>query len=235
MATWIATVTSLLVLGLVMGFSPTLYGICLAYLVQGAPGRRAVAWISLGLAIGCTLLFIVYQFVDGTIVSTYLSSGVRAIVMQRWVDLVAGVLLLLAAGLLSWRARRGPTAPRPKPDRRHRPDDSSPRTAAALGFANAFMGSSGFATMYVVARVVSVVGPDLALRALAYLTFIPTLVGPYLILAWSWNRWPRMATAITRAYDLVVHHDYHKLVIIGLLVGGVLFIGLGVKGFLDPA
>mgnify|MGYP000852410803 FL=1 len=59
MATWIATVTSLLVLGLVMGFSPTLYGICLAYLVQGAPGRRAVAWISLGLAIGCTLLFIV--------------------------------------------------------------------------------------------------------------------------------------------------------------------------------
>lgn len=149
-----------------------------------------MAWISLGLAIGCTLLFIVYQFVDGAIVSTYLSSGVRAIVMQRWVDLVAGVLLLLAAGLLSWRARRGPTAPRPKPDRRHRPDDSSPRTAAALGFANAFMGSSGFATMYVVARVVSVVGPDLALRALVYLTFIPTLVGPYLILAWSWNRWP---------------------------------------------
>ena len=70
---------------------------------------------------------------------------------------------------------------------------------------------------------------------MAYLTFIPTLVGPYLILAWSWNRWPRMAASITRVYDLVVHRDYHRLVIIGLVAGGVLFLGLGIKGFVDLA
>ncbi len=242
MSTWVVVVVAVPLLGLVMGFSPTLYGICFLYLVKGAPGRRAVVWVSAGLALGCTLLFGLYQFADASVISTYLTSHVRQFVVQRYVDLAAGVLLLASAALLAARSHKDRTskvnipssgdgeAAADKSSRDH--DDCSPRTAAALGFTNAYFGSSGFATMYIVARVISTVSPHPLVHGLVYLAFIPTLVGPYLLLAWGWARWPGMATSLTQIYDRIVHRDYHKLLVVGLLIAGLIFLVLGVRGMI---
>ncbi len=239
MSSWVVIVVAVPALGLFMGFSPTLYGVCLHYLVKGKAGRRAVIWLTAGLLVGCTLLFAVYQFADAAVISTYLSSHVREWVVQRYVDLTAGVLLVISAAILATRSQKdrtgqlptSPDDPGPK-EIATKHDDYSPRTAAAVGFTNVFIGSSGFATMYIVARLISTVSKDLLIHALVYLAFIPTLVGPYLFMAWGWSRWPGMAAAITRVYDKIVHYNYHKVLVAGLLVAGLFFLALGIRGMI---
>lgn len=272
---WTTTVPALVVLGFVMGFSPTLYGITLHYLVQGRVGQRAVVSMMAGLAAGCTVLTILYQFVDGRVISTFISDSVRALFVQRYVDLVAGVLLLASAVILSqfkrgdrlrdWydrttferaRERRQDERKVRLAQRRERRKElreerraagkehhtdaprgakdapASVRAGFWLGVGNSYFGTSGFATMYVVSRVIDHVGPNFGVRGLAYLAFIPSLVAPYLLAAWAWRRWPRLASALSSGYTWVVGRDYYKVAVLALAVAGIVFFFMGLHGLL---
>ena len=106
---------------------------------------------------------------------------------------------------------------------------------AGVGFVNTFLGFSGFATMYVVGRMLTGLSHDIAWQAVAYLPFLLTLVGPYLLAAWAWPRVPTAARRVTAVYDWVTTRDLRPLLGWGLVLAGLAFAVVALFSLLLPS
>lgn len=217
---------SLLGLGLVMGTSPTLYAIVVRLLTTSRRPDTAIRWIALGVAIGTTVLLLAFRVVDPETLTAMITDRTEKLLVSRGVDLVAG-LVLLALGLReASRLRRLRRPPKPKAP----PTDLRPRRLILTGMANAMIGVSSMATMYVTGRLIASASHDLLIQLLLYAIFLVAVVGPYLLLARSWVRFPAMAHRITRVFDRLTTMDTRPLLTGGLLLAGLVFLALGVLG-----
>lgn len=213
---------SLLSLGFAMGFSPTLYAVVLHLLTRSANTSAMLLFLLAGLVAGATLLALVFQAVDPESVEGVLRGRVEDAVVHRGVDLVAGVAFVVAGAVVGRRAhthRRPPPQPRPPAD--------YPRRMFLIGFANTVIGVSGIATMYLTARVVRGVSHDDVVRLAAYGVFLVALVGPYVLVAWAWDRFPALASRLTAGYTWVTARDPRPWVAALLLLIGLFFLGYG--------
>lgn len=218
MAAILASVPGLLGLGLVMGFSPTLYAVALHLLEGGRTG--SLRWLVAGLASGSTLLAVLLQFTDPHTWERALTAEIDALALRRWIDLVAGLLMLCGAVVVARRGERrweGTIRPR----RRAATSVGSPRRWFAVGASNTVLGFSGFATMYLVDRTLAAATDHLAWRALLYVAFLTTLVMPYLLVAWWWGRRPGFAAAIQRAQSRLVRLPLRQVVAVLLGIAGI--------------
>lgn len=228
---WGRAVVSLLGLGLVMGFSPTLYAYTLHSLTAGRGAARAIGGMVTGLAVASTAMAVLFQFVDPDNLARLVRHRVDALLLERGVDLLAGAVLLVAGVAVLVLGREGRMHRRPARHHKDRSDDAAgPRFSRGFvfGLTNTLIGFSGVATMYIAGRVASGVSTDLLLRALAYVPFLVTLVGPYLLLLWVWGRFPALAKGITRVYDKVSSLDLRRPAGIALVVAGVTFLAFAV-------
>jgi cytochrome c biogenesis protein CcdA len=221
----LGAVLGLIGLGFTMGFSPTLYDVTLHVLGNDRRPQRLIAWMTVGLAVGSTLLLLIFRVVNPTSIIAYLRGDVEAFLVQRIVDLTAGVLFVLAAVVVD-RVRRL----RPYRMRKVHPHDSGPRSMFLIGLANAVIGVSGIATMYVTGRVIAAASSATAVDVLYYLVFLVPLVGPYLVVGWVWERYPALSRGIARVHAWVVRRDFRPLLALALLVAGLVFIVLGIWG-----
>lgn len=79
------------------------------------------------------------------------------------------------------------------------------------------------ATMYMVGRLLTTVSHNAVEWVLAYLIFTVGMVGPYLLLEASWDRFPGFAHAVTGALTRVKNANLTALYSLMLLVGAVFF------------
>ncbi|WOF21793.1 hypothetical protein N8K70_10385 [Microbacterium betulae] len=217
---------SLLGLGLVMGFSPTLYGVALHLLTRSRSPGREIRWLTAGIAAGASILFFVFRVFDPDTLAAALRGHVEELLIRRGVDLAAGSVFVLLAVVVFSRAR---TPRRSTPGIREAPG-GHPRRMLLLGLANTVIGVSGVATMYVTGRVVTGASDDLLVRALLYGVFLVTLTGPYLAASWAWRRFPALAGRVTRGYTWLAARDLRPAFAAGSLIAGLVFLGLGVWG-----
>ena len=222
---WVLTIPPLLGLGLVMGFSPTLYGYSLHQLTRG--NASAVRWMVAGLFAASTLLVVIFQFFDPTNITHLLRHRIDEFLLARGVDAIAGILLI-GAGVATLVVDRDDRTRAPKPHKQV--SKAQGWGAAAVGFGNTLIGFSGIATMYIVGRVASGVSTHLPIRALAYLVFSTALVGPYLVAPWLWRRHPTLAARVTSGYDWVVSRDLRTPLAIAMLGAAAVFLVLAVVG-----
>ena len=218
---------SVLGLGLVMGFSPTLYAIVLHLLARGRRAARAVHWLTLGVALGTTLLLVVFRTVDPQTLTAPIEDRAKELLVRRGVDLIAGVVLLLLAAVecLRWRTRPRPVPRPPKPQ-----DVNSPRRMVSLGMLNTVVGVSGPATMYVAGRLITGLSHHFAVEAVFYLVFLAAVVGPYWLIAWAWGRIPALSRTVERTTRRVAAQDPRPVLVLGLAAAAVVFLVLGARG-----
>lgn len=223
----VSSVVSLLGLGLVMGFSPTLYGLLVHLLTRSAQARRSILYMACGLAVGATALVLLFRVVDPETLTTALRGRVDELLVRRGVDLGAGALFVIGGATVGWQARRPGRAasPVPAPTR-----ESHPRRMFLAGLSNALIGVSGIATMYVTGRVITGISHDVIVRLGAYGIFLVALVGPYLAIVWAWQAFPAFARQITRSYGWIARQDLRPVLAAGLLVAGLAFMALGIWG-----
>lgn len=225
---WLVAVPTLLGLGLVMGFSPTLYGYALHALVRRRP--QAVYWMLAGLTAASTMLVLIFQVFDPTNITRVLTHGIDGWLLRRGVDITAGVLLAASGTALLLLNHEDRVRPQHRRSRHGvAPGAASAPAAVLVGFGNTVIGSSGIATMYVVGRMASDVSPHLALRAVAYCAFLVSLVGPYLLAALAWERYPQAADKVMVGYDWLVRRNPRRVVGVALIAAGAVFFGLGLR------
>ena len=89
----------------------------------------------------------------------------------------------------------------------------------------------GFTTlpiMYMTGRVTAGLTEHIGLRIAAYVVFLIALVGPFLVLTWTWSRFPTLLGRVTELYARLTHGDYRWASAALLGAGGLVFIGLAV-------
>lgn len=225
----LAASASLLGLGLVMGTSPTLYAIVIRLLTTSPRAFPAVRWVLLGVALGTTVLLLLFRVVDPRTLTAALRSNTEKLLVSSGIDLLAG-LVFLAFGIRALLRLR-------RPRREHRPSapagvehEQRPWRLVLLGGANAMIGVSGMATMYVTGRVITGASHDFAIQTLLYAVFLVMVLGPYVALTLAWQRLPAFAHLITRTLDRISTADTRPLLAAGLLVAAIAFLALGLWG-----
>ncbi len=221
---------SLIGLGLVMGFSPTLIAVALRVLTHAKRPDRLIAGMLVGLAIGSTALLLVLQFVDPRTLEAALRDDVEGVLVRRSIDLAFGGLFVLAAVIMGTRLHR---------PRRVRPPRATgteqPWQMILVGASNAVIGVSGLATMYLTARLIRGISEDDAIRLIAYALFLLATVSPYVLLAWAWQRLPQLARRITAVFHRLATMDRRPWEFGIVRTIGIIFLGLGVWGTPHPA
>lgn len=221
------TAVSLLGLGLVMGTSPTLYAIVMKVLSSATDPTTALRWIMVGVGLGTTVLLLVFRVVDPETITAMVADRAEKLLVRRLVDLVAGAVFLALAvrALLRLRRPRRPPVPA-APPRRERPGPM-----VLTGLANAVIGVSGMATMYVTGRVIASASRDLLVDLGLYAVFLVAVVGPYLVLGALWERFPALGRRITSLTERLAGIDTRPLLVIGLFLAAAVFLLLGIVGY----
>lgn len=216
---------SLLGLGIIAGFSPTLVALVLRLLDLGANAKRAITYLLLGLVLGVTALLLLLQLIDPRSLETLVKSNVQKDLIHRSVDLVAAAVFLTAGLIMAMRVR-APRRPR-KPQAR--------RTGRSwemflVGVTNPFIGFSGFATVYLAARLVRASADSDPLRLISFAIFLAAVAAPYIALAWAWQRFPQVAERITALFRRIAQIDLRPWASALALLAGLAFLGLGIWG-----
>lgn len=216
----------MLVLGIIMSFSPSTYGITIHTLVKDKDAFFAVRWIAIGVAAASTLLIIIFTPLNPTELIETFKGSVSKILLQQWVDRIAGILLVVSSWFI-WRSRHTKRAPKKQPKDMVR--ELSARKAFLLGFANTLAGTSGIATMYVTGRVLEGVSDSYLIKIPVYCVFLLGLLGPYIAVLYYWNRSPRVADDLTRGFDKIAGLNFRPLLAIAIFISGLVFLWLGFR------
>lgn len=220
---WLAAMPTLIGFGLALGLNPALYGATADTLVRNQNVRARLTWLLTGLAAGATVLVLVLHGLNpANLMSTVQQRG-DAVVENRTVDLAVGAVLLVGAAAMALWVRIVPDAPR-KPARE--PDENAaPTSLFVLGFSSAIVGFTTLPIMYLTGRLVVSVSSDLVLRLVAYAVFLAALVGPFVMLAWLWSRFPAATQKVTATYGRMLAWDYRLVSVVLFTVGGLSLIG----------
>ncbi|MGH1563357.1 hypothetical protein [Mumia sp. DW29H23] len=211
------TLVSLVLLGLATGFSPTLIALQVAVLARTSGSARRGLVVTAGVATGALVLTVLMQVTNPDAWENLLSGRVKALLVQRAFDLVAGVLFVVAG---AWVLRH----------RHETVDHSASRTAGRLldrpgglyGFsaANTVISVSGAASAYLVVRIAREAGSVGALQWVVYAGFAAAAAVPYLLMAWGSDKLPGLSRQVDRMSAWVRSRSWRTL-------GGVLLIGVG--------
>lgn len=225
LARWVVALSTLVGFGLTMGLNPALYGATADMLARNMHVAARMSWMVAGLATGATALFALLQTFDPTNLVIAIRGDVDAALLSRVVDFVVGAIFLAIAALIAWWVFRVPTRPiRPA---WARAENAPAITYFPLGLSCAVIGFTTLPIMYMTGRVTAGLTSHLGLRLTAYAVFLVALVGPFLVLAWIWSRFPTISRHVTEFYARITHGDYRWASVALLGVAGLVFIGLG--------
>lgn len=232
LARLLGAVISLVLLGLTFGFSPPLYGVTLHLLVRGGSPRRSIISLTIGMGLAATLLLLIFRSFDPTTLVGILRLGFERLLVQTVVDLVSGVLLMIAGFVMLAVVKTRPRKPR-RPAHETAANEH-PRSMITVGFLNTAIGFVPPVTMYVTGRVIAGATPFIELQLVGYAVFLAAMAGPYLAAGYVWRRLPRVGARVNRAYARVLKRDLRPLVAWALVVGGAVFFVLGLVTWLTP-
>ncbi len=103
---WGASLLTLCGFGLAMGLNPALYASTGDLLARNIDVGRRLGWMLLGLALGATVLLLVFRSFDPTTLVTTLRGSLDTALLNRTLDLIVGTIFLVSAtAVLIWRAR----------------------------------------------------------------------------------------------------------------------------------
>ena len=99
-----------------------------------------------------------------------------------------------------------------------------------IGALNAVVSVSGVATMYLTARLIRGASDNDILRVAGYAIFVLALVSPYVLLAWVWERFPRVSRRLSAFFGRLAAADLRPAEAALTSLVGLIFLGLGTAG-----
>lgn len=226
MTALIGAAISLVGLGFIMGFSPAVYALVLHLLATSKRALTSIRWMSLGLVIGALFLLLLFRVVDPQTLTTLLQDETKKFLVDRTVDGVASVAFVIGGLVMLSRLR----LPRKDPRKKKPPKKLKPGRMIYLGIGESVISVSGLATTYVSDRVITAGTHHYILQGALAIVFLAAVVSQYLLLAWAWHAFPRLANWITKIYDRATRIDTRPWLTAGLFTAGVVFGAMAIWG-----
>lgn len=242
--TWLAAVPTIVGLGLALGMNPVLYGATADTLARGRSVRSGLAALLAGVMTGATVLVLVVHGLNPANLVSRVQHRADAVVEDRAVDLVVGVIVLVAAGAIAVWTRLAPApasdptardgavgasgpTPHPAPDS---PKYSKATSLFVLGATSSVVGFTTLPIAYLVGRAVESVSSDPVFRLLVYAVFLVSLIAPFILLAWVWSRFPAATRKVTATYDRMLAWDSRLVAVVIMVIVGLILLALALFG-----
>lgn len=230
-----AALPTLIGLGLALGMNPVLYGSTADTLARGVNVTSRLTALSAGMMTGATVLVVVVHGFNPANLVARVQHRADAVVEDRIIDLVVGIVLLVVAGAFAvWSrsAPRAPAGPEPAPADGDEAGESKSRTGLyVLGATSTVVGFTTLPIAYLTGRTVESASGDVVFRAVLYAVFLAALVAPFVLLAWVWSRFPATTQKVTALYDRALAWDSGVVASAVMMVIGVLSLVLAAIGF----
>lgn len=205
---------TLVVFGIMMGLHPTVYGATLNLLARGLKTRTYLTCLVGGLVSGVILMLLALLLVNPESYITALSGHINRVMLNRWVDLTAGIVfLVVAAGIIVWKLVQ--------PTLKAKPEETGKSGAAGgvyfgIGFSAPVFNPAMWPVMYLVSRTLTSGSGNILLQVVGIVLFLVTVVAPFLLLAWAWSRFPGSTQKISDGYRRILAFD-HRWWVAGVL------------------
>jgi cytochrome c biogenesis protein CcdA len=214
---FIASLIALAVLGLIAGFSPTLYIAQVAVAAKSAKGIAYSIAIMAGVVTAILLLIVLFQTIHLDTLLTFIDTSVRALTVSVIFNiLVGGALIFGGTRYLHHRE-----IPKPNPKKLKAKQAGDIAGIFGLGFARTFVSISGVTATYIAGNVIADVSQGIIERLIYTLLFLVATVVPFAVIIALMRKNPDSLTSITDKVRSWLHRFNYRL------IGGVTAIIFG--------
>ena len=195
------------ILGLIAGFSPTLYAAQVGSGAHRNTGRRAMFGLMAGVLSAAIFLSILFQFFQLSTLVFFVSSTLHAVLVNAGFNLLVGGALI-ASGVWYLRHIHIRVKQLPSP----RKGSGTTWTLAGFGFIRTCTSVSTITAVFAANSIIAEAGGDLLTKGLLLALFLAASLGPFLIIYSIVERHPEKITPIfARAEQFVKRIHYQRI------------------------
>ena len=220
---FISTLISVSVLGIIAGFSPTLYITQIAITSKSRKERSYTAALMAGVFAAVFLLIILFQIVNLETLRTFIDTTVRALTVSVIFNAIIGTAFIY--GGLWYLRHQEITQPKPSKIK------STGGIAAifGFGFVRTFLSISGVTATYIAGNIIANVSVGIAERIVYSLIFFAAAVIPFLVISMLMQKNPERLTSLTNRLRSWLRGMNYRLVVgvTAIILGGsIIFFNL---------
>lgn len=201
------------ILGLIAGFSPTLY---LTQIGIGTHTKKSVSYgisIMAGVVAALIVLTILFQFFHLTTLIAFIDTTLKALLVSVVFNVLVGTTLIIG-GIHYLRVRK----PELKPPKSFK--KSGYAAVISFGFFRTFVSITGVTATFISSNIISEIGPGIVLRLFLTLFFLAGAILPFVGILFLLKSNPeRLARGVSYLKEMAHKLNYRPV----LGVGSILF------------
>ena len=204
-----SSLIALSVLGLIAGFSPTLY---IAQVAVAAKSKKGIAYsiaIMAGVVAAILLLIVLFQTIHLDTLLTIIDTSVRALTVSVIFNILVGAALVVGG----FRYLNHRELPEPNPKKLKAKQAGGALGIFGLGFARTFVSISGVTATYIAGNVIADVSAGFVERIVYSLIFLVATVIPFAGIIMLMRRNPAYLTSLTDTARNWLHRFNYRLVV----------------------
>ncbi len=216
----ISAILSMVVLGIIAGFSPTLYVTQIGVATTSKRARALMISLMIGVLLGIILLSILFQFFQLETLRTFIDSTLSALFVSVIFNIIIGTTFVIMG---FWYINKKPN----RIDGDERPTAKSSYWALiSLGFFRTFVSISGATATFLASGIISDARTNIVSWLILTAVFLASTVAPFVVILITMKRSPeRIKSLLAWLKAQLVRYNY-KLVIgvAAILIGSAIII-----------
>lgn len=211
----------LVFLGLIAGFSPTLYAAQVGSGTDSRIGRRSMFGLMAGVLLAAIFLSVLFQFFQLSTLVLFINSTVHALLVNAGFNLLVGIGLI-AAGI--WYLHHTSTKTEKPP--RARKGAGTLWTLTSFGFLRTFTSISTVTAVFAANSIIAEAGVDLLSRGLLLGLFLAASLGPFALIYLIVRKHPeKIKSVFARGERFIKRINYQRTFsYLAMVLGTVLVI-----------
>ncbi len=219
---FISTIISVSVLGVIAGFSPTLYITQLAITSKSERERSYTTALMTGVLAAVLLLIVIFQVINLDTLRSIIDTAVHALTVSVIFNALVG-LAFIYGGL--WYLRHQEIT-KPKPSKIR---DGGLVAIFGFGFLRTFLSVTGVTATYIAGNIIANVSIGIAERFVYSVIFFAAAVVPFFVISIMMKKNPDRLTSLTNRLRIWLHTINYRLgvgVTAIILGGSIIFFNL---------
>ncbi len=219
---FVAALFSLILLGLITGFSPVLYAAQASFIAHPKTARRSMRALIYGVILGTVVLGLFFLLFQVSILTDLLNSALQALIISALIQFTIGAMLItVGVGLLK-KAHRKEYFTNPL---RNNPTG----TWGIIGFAaiKTLFSAGGAASTFVASGIVKSAGAAVIGELILAAVFIAAVIAPFVAVYLIWRTSPSHFEAIADS----LKKRFRRLRYQAILATAFIILGTGVVAF----
>jgi len=204
---FIGALLAIVVLGIIAGFSPTLYITQIGIATTSKRARSLMVSLMMGVLAGIILLSIFFQFFQLDTLRSFIDSTINALRVSVISNLIVGTIFIIGG---FWYIHKKPN----RISEDHKIALKSGYSAlVALGFFRTFISISGATATFLASGIISSSKEDIFTRIVLTIIFLAAVIAPFVVILITMQKHPKNIQRLMTWFKAQLHTFNYKLII----------------------